>query len=294
MENTIIKTRKRYSSEHPIYRKRKSYQEYITDIGLLRAYDWARDFCKNATVLEIGCGDLGGGELLLREAKIDKYYAIDYNIEALYSAKKRDTAATLICASGNEIPLKNSKFDIVLTFQVIEHIVEYERFMTEIHRLIKPNGILLISTPDSPSRKSNNPYHVSFFDKLALEILLNKYFEEVKMSYHYGADHSILKGLTSSGINMPEEYIQAVNIGYKIGQISRKNRIVNWMIGSGRKGRVFKYLPLSIVNNIFKAFTGHDYHWLQFKHIPLISNYPFHCLSFFCICKDSKPLITKY
>ena len=80
------------------------------------------------------------------------------------------------------------------------------------------------------------------------------------MLYHYEADRTILKQLTESGINMPEEYIQAVNAGYKIGQISKNNILINWMIGSGRKGKIFKYLPLFIVNIFFKICPGYDYH----------------------------------
>jgi len=220
---------------------------------------------------------------------VKKYYAIDYNYEASISARKRRSKSLLICSKGEEIPFKDSCFDIILTSQVLEHIIEYEKFIREIRRIIKPDGILLLSTPDSPSRKDNNPYHVSLFDKPSLEKLLNEHFEEVEMLYHYGADRTMLKRLTASGINMPEEYIQAVNIGYKIGQISRRNLIVNWMIGSGRKGQIFKYLPLFLVNYVFKAFTGYDYHWYEFKHVPYISEYPFPCLSFFCVCKVPKP-----
>ncbi len=274
--------------EHIIYNKRRSYYEHMVQTALLRAYDWAKNYCKNKTVLEIGCGDMGGGELLLREVMMKKFYTIDYSLDGLISAEKRKTKGQFICSKGEELPFKGDKFDTVITFQVLEHILEYKKFLKEIDRVLKKNGVLLLSTPDYSVTKNINPYHVSLFDKPDLEILLNKYFEEVKMLYHYGADRFILRDLTVAGIKMPEEYIQAVNVGFKIGQISRRNRIVNWMIGSGRKGKIFKYFPLSMVNNIFKALTGHDYHWFQFKHIPLISDYPFHCLSFYCICKSPK------
>jgi len=279
----------RYLSEHPIYREKQSYFEHMRDIGLLKAYDWTTDICINKRVLEIGSGDLGGAELLLRKTQVKKYYAIDYNINALIAAEKRDADAIVLCSKGEEIPFKDGCFDIVLTFQVLEHIIEYEKFIREIRRIIKPDGILLLSTPDYTSeKKSTNPYHVSLFDKPNLGKLLNKHFEKVEMLYQYGADRTMLKRLTASGINMPEEYIQAVNIGYKISQISRRNLIVNWMISSGRKGKIFKYLPLFIVNLLFKVFTGYDYHWYEFKHIPYISEYPFPCLSFFCVCKVPK------
>ena len=87
---------------------------------------------------------------------------------------------------------------------------------------------------------------------------------------------------------MPEEYTQAVNAGYNIVQISKNNILINWMIGTGRKGKIFKYLPLFIVNIFFKLFTGYDYHWYDFQHIPFTSEYPFPCLSFFCVCNVPK------
>jgi len=283
-----MKIDQQYLYEHPIYSKKESYSEHLTNTALLKAYYWASDFCINKSVLEIGCGDLGGAELLLRKTPVKKYYAIDYNINTLITAKNRDVNVVILCSNGEEIPFKDSCFDVILIFQVVEHILEYKKCIKEICRLLKPDGILLLSTPDSPSRKSNNPHHVSNFDRLSLEKLLNKHFEELEMSYLYGADRTILKQLTESGINMPEEYIQAVNAGYKIGQISKNNILINWMIGSGRKGKIFKYLPLFIVNIIFKLCTGYDYHWYDFQHIPFTSEYPFPCLSFFCVCNVPK------
>lgn len=284
-----MKSYQGYLYEHPIYSEKQSYLEHMTNTALLKTYNWASDFCINKCVLEIGCGDLGGAELLLRKSPAKQYYGIDYNINALIAATKRQSKTKILCSKGEEIPFKDSSFDVILTFQVLEHIVEYEKFLEEIHRLIRPDGILLLSTPDLQSRPDDpNPWHVSLFDKPGLAKLLNKHFEEVEMLYQYGADRTNLNRLAASGINMPDEYIQAVNTGYKIGQISRKNIIVNWMIGSGRKGKIFKYLPLFIVNLLFKVFTGYDYHWYEFKHIPYISKYPFPCLSFFCVCKVPK------
>lgn len=258
-------------------------------MGLLRAYDWARCFSKNKTILEIGCGDLEGGELLLKKVKVKRYCAIDYNMDAINLGIKRRINAIILCSKGEELPFKDKTFNIVLSFQVLEHILEYEKFLKEINRVIKNNGVLLLSTPDSLFKEDKSPYHISMFDGDSLKQLLENYFEHVDMSYHYGADRFILRDLTAAGINMPNEYIQAVNIGYEIGQISRKNKIVNWMISSGRKGHLFKYLPSFLVNHIFKAYTGYDFHWFEFKHISLINDYPFPCLSFFCVCKDPKP-----
>ena len=69
--------------EHPIYNKKESYFDHLLNTALGKAYYWASDFCINKSVLEIGCGDLGGAELLLRKTPVKKYYAIDYNINTL-------------------------------------------------------------------------------------------------------------------------------------------------------------------------------------------------------------------
>ena len=77
-------------------------------------------------------------------------------------------------------------FEVVISFETIEHIPDYVRFLTEIRRLIKDNGMLLISTPNSLiSIKRNgrpaNPYHIKEFTPDEFYRLLSRYFRFVRL-----------------------------------------------------------------------------------------------------------------
>ncbi len=77
-------------------------------------------------------------------------------------------------------------FNVVISFETIEHIPDYVRFLVEIRRLIKHNGTLIISTPNSlittkRNGKPDNPYHIKEFTPHEFFRLLSGYFRFVKL-----------------------------------------------------------------------------------------------------------------
>ena len=86
--------------------------------------------------------------------------------------------------------LKNKEFDVIVSFEVIEHIADHSQYLKEIRRVLKDDGILIISTPNkrchSPnSEKPTNPFHVIEFELDDFENLLKKHFGNVKLYGHY-------------------------------------------------------------------------------------------------------------
>lgn len=86
---------------------------------------------------------------------------------------------------------KDGQFDVIISFEVIEHIPNYFQYLNEARRLLKDNGVLIISTPNkkyhSPdSEKPTNPFHVTEFWLEDLKELLRKYFRDVKL---YGQNY---------------------------------------------------------------------------------------------------------
>ena len=86
--------------------------------------------------------------------------------------------------SGNIPPLSDyasDSFDCVVSFQVIEHIQDDQLFLKEIHRVLKPGGLALITTPNRPMSLSRNPWHIREYTPVELTNLAKKYFSQVEM-----------------------------------------------------------------------------------------------------------------
>ena len=79
------------------------------------------------------------------------------------------------------IPLASAAFDLVVSFQVIEHLVDPSDYLREIGRLMKPDGSALLTTPNLITSDRENPFHVHEYEPAELTDCLRNHFEEVEM-----------------------------------------------------------------------------------------------------------------
>ncbi|GAB93992.1 class I SAM-dependent methyltransferase [Gordonia rhizosphera] len=126
------------------------------------AYEYVLDRCAGRHLLEAGSGE-GYGAAMLR-AVARSVTCVDYDESAV--AHTRRTYPDLVVHRGNliDLPLADGSVDVVVNFQVIEHLWDQGRFIDECRRVLRPGGELLISTPNritfSPGRDSPlNPFH---------------------------------------------------------------------------------------------------------------------------------------
>ncbi|TDP97551.1 class I SAM-dependent methyltransferase [Labedaea rhizosphaerae] len=126
------------------------------------AYRALARYCAGAVVLEAGCGEGYGADLLARDAAV--VLGLDYDeltarhVAAAYPAVK--------ALRGNlaALPLRSASVDVVANLQVIEHLWDQAGFLAECVRVLRPGGRLLVTTPNritfSPGRDTPlNPFH---------------------------------------------------------------------------------------------------------------------------------------
>jgi ubiquinone/menaquinone biosynthesis C-methylase UbiE len=156
-------------------RERPSFEDSnnVTVQRCFFAYEFARDFVKDKTTADIGCADGYGTQYLADYTRTT--VGVDYSEATLVEARKKHAAKTnLTFKSGSvpPLPLESESMDVITAFQFIEHIEDRLGFIKEVHRVLKPGGLFLCSTPNAKMSIARNPFHVHeyTFDEMKQEM----------------------------------------------------------------------------------------------------------------------------
>jgi SAM-dependent methyltransferase len=144
------------------------------------------DRCADRDVLEAGCGEGYGADLIADVAR--SVIGLDY--DELTVAHVRACYPRVEVRHGNlaALPLPDASVDVVVNFQVIEHLWNQPQFVAECARVLRPGGVLLMSTPNritfSPGRDTPvNPFHTRELNAQELtELLVDGGFTVTAMS----------------------------------------------------------------------------------------------------------------
>ncbi len=140
---------------------------------------------ESAIVLDIACGTGFGADILARQAA--NVIGADIDLEAIQTCRKSWNRENLEfrCIDGTDLPFPDNHFDVITSFETIEHTTKYDAMVAELRRVLKSDGKCLISTPNfvvnSPSGIVTNPYHTQEFVYDELEEILNQHFSDVKI-----------------------------------------------------------------------------------------------------------------
>ena len=203
-------------------------------------------------VLEIGTGS--GYGLSLIASKVDKLVTID----------KHKTNISLPPSEANKVEfiqmnippltgIADNEFDFVITFQVIEHIQDDKKFVSEIFRVLKNKGKLIVTTPNSPMSLTRNPWHVREYTSTELKQLLEAKFQSVKALGVFGNEKAM---------NYYAKNAEAVRKITRFDILKLQYRLPRWLL----------QIPYDILNRLNRKkllnqnqalvsdITHHDYH----------------------------------
>jgi ubiquinone/menaquinone biosynthesis C-methylase UbiE len=146
-------------------------------------YQAALPFVKDRTVLDIACGTGYGSQLMAKTAK--NVYGVDLSAESVAYATENYGAKNIEFLTGDavKIPLPDQTVDVVVSYETIEHVPNYQAFLDEIKRVMKPGGTLIISSPNSAVSIGGNEYHHKEFNLSEFESVLKDNFKHHDM-YH--------------------------------------------------------------------------------------------------------------
>ena len=174
-------------------------------------------------VLDLGCGSgYGTAELadsLSRIVGLDRIPPDSQNRRANIDWVRADLR-------GN--PLASDSFDLIISFQVIEHLEDPTIYLESISRLLAPGGTALITTPNILTSDKINPFHVHEYASDELERCLAPFFDEVEMQ---GI------GLSSNVAPYFEERLERIDKIMRIDPLGLRNllpeRLITWLFAKG-------------------------------------------------------------
>ena len=141
----------------------------------------------SGTVLEVGSGE--GYGIMELAPKAEHYIAVDkYNTDISDELNETNNITFI----QSEVPplkgIEDNSVDFVVTFQVIEHIEDDERFLQEIHRVLKPGGKVILTTPNVIMSLTRNPWHTREYNPEQMGEVLKSSFDNYELKGVFGND----------------------------------------------------------------------------------------------------------
>jgi ubiquinone/menaquinone biosynthesis C-methylase UbiE len=143
-------------------------------------YRWALSFVTGKCVLDIACGTGYGLGILGTEAR--EVVGVDVDEEAAHQAKQAcPRNAAVILGDGLGLPFSDGTFDVITSFETLEHLHQRREFLAELARVLVARGLLLLSTPNANfskplNGKPLNPFHIHEYKPQELQQELSRYF----------------------------------------------------------------------------------------------------------------------
>jgi SAM-dependent methyltransferase len=143
-------------------------------------YVFALPYVENKTVLDIACGSGFGIGFLKNKARY--VVGVDVAIEAAKDAMDEcGEKASVLLGDGLNLPFADESFDIVTSFETLEHLDGRATFLSELKRVLRKDGLLILSTPNANytkpvNGKPSNPFHIFEYKPEELRSELEKHF----------------------------------------------------------------------------------------------------------------------
>jgi glycosyltransferase involved in cell wall biosynthesis/SAM-dependent methyltransferase len=178
-------------TEHRVPKLEWTGERYVPELSgsirleHLHRYLLARELSRDRHVLDIACGEGYGSDLLAGVAV--RVVGVDIAADVARHAQARYRRPHLSFAAGDcaAMPIADRSMDVIVSFETLEHHDRHDDMMREVKRVLRPGGVLIISSPDrtqySEEPNYKNPHHARELDRTEFEELLARHFRHVAL-----------------------------------------------------------------------------------------------------------------
>ncbi|WP_432288741.1 methyltransferase domain-containing protein (plasmid) [Aminobacter sp. BA135] len=165
----------------------------------LHRYKLALELADDKDVLDIASGEGYGSHMLMARAR--SVIGVDIDPEAVSHAqlKYRHAGLSFVQGSATEIPLEDNSIDIVVSFETIEHLDDHDKMISELLRVLRPNGTLIISSPNKAVYSDKTHYKNQFHKK---ELYTDEFIDLIRSNFaniaHYSQKTTAASVITSN------------------------------------------------------------------------------------------------
>ena len=198
-------------SEHRSWSERFVPEETLgglTQAEHVSRYEWASGAVTGKDVLDAGCG-VGYGSLILARAGATRVVGADLDAEAIDDARFRaGPEVEFVVADLESLPFPPESFDVAVCFETIEHVADRDRALDELKRVLRPSGVLIISSPNRGVYPPGNPHHVHEYEAAEFHAALAGRFRNVALRRQHAWLASLITddaGLLARELEAPVE-----------------------------------------------------------------------------------------
>jgi SAM-dependent methyltransferase len=173
------------SEQHPLVAERfQTLSDYCLSLVHRKAYETGAELTRGKRVLDLGCNNGYGSEIISRTAA--RVTGVDVSPKSIDAARARCPNLEFHLVDGSSLPFPDASFDAIVSFQVVEHVDDTDRYLAEIRRVLVPGGVAIFTTPNreirlSPGMKPWNEFHVREYSGTELAQALGRAFTSVEI-----------------------------------------------------------------------------------------------------------------
>jgi 2-polyprenyl-3-methyl-5-hydroxy-6-metoxy-1,4-benzoquinol methylase len=151
----------------------------------------AAQLASGRRVLDAGCGH-GYGTAILADGGASSAVGVDISEEAVREATSSHASARFEVGDVSSLPFDEDSFDLVTCFEAVEHLVRRDEALNDLARVLAPDGVLVISTPNRLRYRKGNPHHVYEYEPEEFRLALAERFDNVRLLRQHTLTASLL------------------------------------------------------------------------------------------------------
>jgi SAM-dependent methyltransferase len=218
----------------------------------LARYRFAAQLARDRRVLDAACGE-GYGTAMLAAAGAKAAVGVDID-EAMVEHAREKYGLEFERADVSGLPFEDGSFDLVVSFETLEHVPDAARTIAELRRVLADGGLLIASTPNSDRYLVDNEFHTREYTEQEFGTLLAPHFSEVALYYQQDWITSAVMGEEQLGADDGERAL-ALDLT-KVARHGPGDQLFTIAVCGPREGSV---ADTAVITSIFEAQKLHEW-----------------------------------